>query len=346
MSRIKISHDLKRLEEDEKDQILVMRDKSVLDDSGDDEVEMENVELAEREKLDVDARRSKHGKKYNPYEEYDSMLSKYDDFDELEKARKEAQTITVEVGKEFQASNKSISHSEVGRDEDTEKSVSVTIGATGSRAVTSSRPMEPLKFQSDFLSKNESAAFAKRAEKKRKKRTREEEEEPMEKFIPTFHQSAEEDEELYAQLSRLRRIETDKPMTNHEEELVASIQTTRESSSGVADFLNRVVPIHEEVEEPSAMEEPMAVEEPPKSDPKIPDLETSPKEPSTSANVSISSDIKVDGGLACALKFFSSRGDLAEKKTDTSSDSKEAYRKLSSDFNKRRQHYKHYKQAR
>jgi hypothetical protein len=269
------------------------------------------------------------------------MLSKYDDFDELEKARKEAQTITVEVGKEFNASRNSGNHPEEGRDEDGEKSFSVTIGASGSRALTSFRPMEPLKFQSDFLTKNEASAFAKRAEKKRKKRTREEEEEPIQKIIPSVHQSAEEDEELYAQLSRLRRIETNRPMTNHEDALMALIQTTRESSTGVADFLNRVVPIHEEDGEPA---EPMPEEEPPKPVDKAPDTEPSLKEPSTS--VSISSDIKVDGGLACALKFFSSRGDLAEKSTDTSSDSKEAYRKLSSDFNKRRQHYKHYKQAR
>ena len=54
--------------------ILVMKDKSVLDESDGDEdvVEMEDLDIAEKERHERNKRKAKHGAKYNPLDE-DSM---------------------------------------------------------------------------------------------------------------------------------------------------------------------------------------------------------------------------------------------------------------------------------
>ena len=377
MSRIKLSHDLNELADKSDNQFLIMKDKSILDDSDGDEIEMENVDLADHERIEANKRLAKHGKKYNPYEDdwestyNEAMLSKYDDFDEIERARRVSKTVRLEIGKEVGVSSSTATGAQGSQYNAAEELPStLTIGSISQRQYGISKPVNSLAFQSDYYTTAEVSSFSKRSDKPKKKRKARLEDEDIPvvpKATVQFIPSAEEDEELYAQLSRLRRIESTRVETNHEDQLVSSLRASRnvdlESSvpatSGVADFLSRIVPSNiigiEAPETESATDQApsMEIEAESVSAP-IPKETIGPDVPlktATKRDESTTSDIKVDGGLACALKFFSSRGELekiAEQEASgpSAKDAKEAYNQLSADFKKRRHHTKKYRAGR
>ena len=348
MSRIKVSHDLGDLSSKE-DRILVMKDKSILEDSDDDAVAMEDVDIAEREKREQNQRRAQHGRKYNPYEydwdHTDTMLSKYDDFDALERERRLRSTKELVVGQSLNLSSSSAPHSkDEGYNPQEEFPATVTL-ASSSRAYNTTKPVldESLRFQSDFYTSAEAASFKKVTKKdKKKKRSRDndEEDQPPSGKVVQLIASAEEDEELYSQLARLRRIDREKISFNNEDIVAQTALSTRtnsqdQQSASVSDFLARIDRAREEPEEEAPQTGDQEMESPtePTIEPQIPTMGASvvePEEliPTESAQVeskseSISQDVKVDSGLACALKFFQSRGDI---ETDHSNEARIEYR--------------------
>jgi hypothetical protein len=298
------------------------------------------------------------------------MLSKYDDFDEIEQTRRASKTVRLEIGKEVGASSSMAARSR-GSDYAASEELpsTLTIGSISQRQYGVSRAVNSLAFQSDYYTTAEAASFTKRSDKPKKKRKARLEDEDT-PFVPKepikFVPSAEEDEELYAQLSRLRRIETTRTDISHEDLLVSSMKASRDvnlesstpATSGVADFLSRIVPSNNyDIPEPEVgisteQVQSMEVEPAVVSSPSMEEEEHKiSAESSSHREESTTSDIKVDGGLACALKFFSSRGELekiAEQEASAVSvkNAKEAYNQLSADFKKRRHHNKKFRTGR
>jgi hypothetical protein len=366
MSRIKVSHEFGDIP-DHEGKILVMRDKGILEDSDDEAIEVENIEMAEEERRDAQQRRAKHGKRFNPYEDdweagqQETMLSKYDDFDELEKSRRLGNTIELEVGKEAVISGRAGASSKTldeGYNPSEEFPSTMTVGSTvRARAALMREADDTVKIQSDFYTKEEAVGFRKVSKPdKKKKRKKTDEDEPETR--PTkvqidFNVTAEEDEELYSHLSRLRRMHKDRVRPMNEEEIAQTILASRNqdqhpSGVGVADFLSRVVPttVEQEPEPVPGTHEVVETEETVVESTKMVDEVSAPEPPKPQS--STTADIKVDSGLACALQLFASRGEMKPKEDggkETEKDAKEAYRKLNQDFHKRRQHQKRYKQS-
>lgn len=357
-SRIKLSHDLKELAE-KQESILVMKDKSVLDEGSDDEaVEMEEVHLADQEKHDTAKRKAKHGKKFNPYEDdwdgaEEGILSKYDNFDDLESRRRSQRTRELVVGQTLSSRPTS---SEVGNQyiPSDEFPTTLTMGSSRPSAVRHVAPPvsveEQLRFQSDFYTSSEAANLNKFIPKKKHKKRKQEEEDddmPVKKFeaivIP------EEDEELYAQLSRMRRIE--KIQIRDDEYIANVIRENRDAdfqnseipvASAVTDFVSRIQVPLEEVEETPVGE--LMEEDQPESIAAEPVTETKEQPRQELSRESAFSDVKVDSGLACALAFFQSRGAVDKDRGSQEVriehrdefgrilDAKEAYKQLSWKF--------------
>jgi hypothetical protein len=364
MSRIKLSHDLGDLSET-RDKILVMKDKGVLEDSDDDAIEVENVEMAEREKLEANQRRSKHGKRFNPYDDdwesagqTETMLSKYDDFDEQERFRKQARTVELQIGAEIKTKGSDSSKQERGGyeynpSEELPSTVRLESVATSTKFRRSQIEADDstVRVQQDFYTKEEVAGFRKTSGRssKKSKRRRDDDEEPEDdvqmKTDVTFHHTAEEDVELYAQLSRLRRMEKEKIDLRNEEQLAEVVRSSRDdtsSSAGVADFLSRVAPVQKE--------------EPYRESQRVPEREPQPEQPSNeetemkapvASESTTTADVRIDLGLASALQLFASRGELKPKedRREDEQDAKEAYRQLTQKFNQRRKHQKRYKET-
>lgn len=356
-SRIKFSHDLRELAENQ-ESILVMKDKSVLDEVSDDEaVEMEEVHLADQARHDTAKRKATHGKKFNPYEDdwdgaEEGILSKYDDFDDLESRRRSHRTRELVVG---QALSSRPTQSDVGNQyiPSEEFPTTMTMGSSRPSAVRHIAPPVPveeqLRFQSDFYTSSEAANFKKLIPKKKNKRKQEEEHEemPVKKFEPIV--VPEEDEELYAQLSRMRRIE--KIQMRDDEYIANVIRENRDAhlensgipvASAVTDFVSRIQIPTEEVDEAPVAE--VMEEDQPVSVAAEPVTDTKEQPRQELSRESAFSEIKVDSGLACALAFFQSRGAV---ETDPGSkevhiehrdefgrilDAKEAYKQLSWKF--------------
>ena len=368
MSKIRISHDLNDLSA-KPERILVMKDKSILEesDSDNDAVEIEDVEMRETEKLESNKRRGKHGKKFNPYEDDwdaeqqgETLLSKYDDFDQLEAERKRAKTTELTIGASVssRAAARSADKSEQYSAAD-EMPSTMTIGSMPSRTVP--RPSqfpaglsveEKLRFQSDFLSSAEAATFKKvTARKKRNRKTsdHEEDEQTIIKFEPVRH-GADEDEELYAQLARMRRME--KVQIRDDNFIAEAVRSTRDADvdsaaqapgGAVLDFISRIQPGKAESEDDADRRPgPAKPERTESPEPEPMDELVSSSKPETAAAAEFTTDVKVDSGLACALKFFQSRGVMEESTTAPGEvhlehrdefgraiDAKEAYKQLS-----------------
>jgi len=209
---------------------------------------------------------------------------------------------------------------------------------------------EQLRFQSDFYTSSEATNFKKLiSKKKNNKRKQEEEHEemPVKKFEPIV--VPEEDEELYAQLSRMRRIE--KIQMRDDEYIANVIRENRDAhlqnsgipvASAVTDFVSRIQIPTEELDEAPVAE--VMEEDQPESVAAEPVTDTKEQPRQELSRESAFSEIKVDSGLACALAFFQSRG-AVEKDPGSKEvriehrdefgrilDAKEAYKQLSWKF--------------
>ena len=365
MSRIKISHDLNEMSE-KTERILIMQDKSVLDDSDDEAVAMEDVDLARLEKDKVNERRSKHGKKFNPYDDdwntqSESVLSKYDDFEETEKKLRDAKTRQLTIGTSFKENSIgpiSESH-EYDANDEMPSNFKIDSKNYSKMYKTSSSIGENLSFQKDFYTPQEVTSFKKPVkDKKKKRRVNEDQDEPIVDLKEMhFSHGAEEDEELYSQLSRLRRIERSKINLPNEDTLANAIIQTRDEvldpseatpSISVANFLSRVHAA-QTIPDMDTME---IVKESPSIDVRMEEKDNIveeeshlPEELKDETTEPIIQDIKVDSGLACALKFFQSRGDIEKPRQETDNvrlehrdefgrvlNQKEAYKQLSWKF--------------
>jgi U4/U6.U5 tri-snRNP-associated protein 1 len=216
---------------------------------------------------------------------------------------------------------------------------------------------ESLRFQSDFFTSAEAGGFKKVSKKeKKKKRARDEDEEDrpiVVKIQPVA--VAEEDEELYAQLSRLRRIERQKINLSNEELIAQRAQEARQTSSltnssSVSDFLARIDAARQNTvgEAPEPRDQEMESPPPHPVEPAGEDAKEPPLPTEEESGVSelkpepVTQDIKVDSGLACALKFFHSRGEIEERSDEPRLehrddfgrvlDAKDAYKHMSRKF--------------
>lgn len=355
MATIKLSHDLGDLS-DRKNKILVMKDKGVLDDSDDEDgVEVENVEMAESEKIDANKRQAKHGKSFNPYEDdwEEGMLSKYDDFDDQERSRKKSRTVKLQLGKEIESKKLGHFPQESGTSFEynptDEFPSTVTIGGSVSHSmrIPTRNDEQMLRLQSDFLTREEAAIPFRKSNSKKKKREKElDEEDDMvgisEGMTVEFHETAEEDEELYAQLLRLRRMEKGKIDLSNEEALAQVVSYRDQVSSGFADFLSRIVPIQADE---THIDTSLTIDAHPE---RVVMKEESPTASPPTTTATTTAEVRIDSGLASALQLFSSRGELKpdkEQNREEAQDAKQAFRKLTEKFNHRRQHHKRYKES-
>ena len=326
-NRLKISHDVDQLAGSAEGRVLVMKDKSVLDeeDSDVDAVEVEDLELAAAEKEAKKKRLAEHGKKYDPLDTDQAergILSRYDDFDELENERQKAKRIDLSVG----LSRIAAMHASSGADREYDDSVELpsAMRIQGSIHSSSLRPELPvedrLRFQTDFYDSNTAMDFStgfKKVKKEKKKRKIEKSDDDddkvkIEEGIAPVH-TAVQDDELYAQLARLRR---QKVITNKEslgaEYIAKSVQRDvsmdqpQTASVSMVDFISRIDAAPEGGPEERLIEEaPVDVVE---------SIDTVMAEKSSEVanpverDAALVEEVVVDSGLAGALKFFQSRG--------------------------------------
>ena len=149
-SRFQISHDISKLTQEKDEVVLTLKDKGILDaNSSGSEDELEELETAAVEKAEKNRRRNLHGQKYAGLTELTGgdlegeVLSKYDDFEEVE--RKRARVTKISVGKDIIVSGNSKRES----DGEEKKISDIT---SESLSVNGRSYFEPsIKFQSDFV---------------------------------------------------------------------------------------------------------------------------------------------------------------------------------------------------
>ena len=137
----------------------------------------------------------------------------------------------------------------------------------------------------------------------------------------------EEDSELYSQLSRLRRLERSKTELFDEKNIADVIRENRDedldhlhlapiASAGVTSFLSRLEVarlIAQERAEETDQNNNQALDFPPFDTSMIVTVKQAEEEPvqnSVEKAEPVMEDVKIDSGLACALKFFQDRGDI------------------------------------
>jgi hypothetical protein len=312
--KIRISHELDETSE----RTLVMKDRGVLDGDSDsddhDVVEMEDINLAEKEKREALVRKKNHGRKFNPltddWDEQRGILDNYDDFDELEKQR--ARKRQLEVGMEETAhigSKTPIPNSVDKYDDSVELPSSIMIGQPN--IASGSQESSYLRFQSEFLEVARKPAKFKSVAAKKNMRVTETDE--IVSVVPT-NRPTEEDSELYAQLSRLRRMDQTIRVIDPAERIAQQIvpeNTTAESKNDLSEFLGRIESKEEEAVDPVPSS--VVIDEPMTSDPVPPPMPT---------------DVTLrDHGLMGALQFFKSRGHLTETADPNSLERRDEYGK-------------------
>jgi len=324
--------------------ILVMKDRSILDDIDDDDsediVEMEDLDIAAKEREERNKRKAKHGSKYDPLNEDEDnasggLLSKYDNFEEVEKDRAKSKQLELGIGTVLRArpsAAAAASMDENEYDDSTEMASSISIGRVPVRPApsghdsTSLSVEEKLRYQSDYIEASSSTNISekfKKGKRKKNKRKLENEDESEPETIVSIPHTAEQDEELYAQLARLRRQKqqvvaaipdgdtgadyisktvaaTDREMKEQDEPVAIS--------SGIVDFISRISPIGDEQEEGRVQPENIAEINLPEG---VRDVDMNDNEQAVAPlfkRDEILEDVTVDSGLSCALKFFQSRG--------------------------------------
>ena len=349
-NRILLTHDLSDLSDQ---QYLVLKDRSVLEDEDEGVVEMESTELAERDKLALNKRQANHGRTQLDWDEQKqaSLLSKYDDFAELEKSR--VKRVELVVGASTVVPKRQRIDEGYSEYAQPDQPSRMTLGSnTFTQIKNSSNPFhasDELKFQSDYFT--EPADFRKSKPSNKKKRKQVVEEEDEEVKVDPHASLPSQDEDLHAQLARLRYMKRQPAMDAEfvANQVIASRDAPMESKAqtvglSVSQFVNRIaekemVSVDDSVPSASGREataqSSSMVDAASDSTPSIEPLTHPPP---------LFSDVQLDIGLACALKLFQSRGDASEvHRADISlarkdefgraiSDPKEAYKQLSWKF--------------
>ena len=332
-NRLRISHDIDELSGSAEGRVLVMKDKSVLDeeDSDVDAVEVEDLELAAAEKEAKRKRLAEHGKKYDPLDPEHAdrgILSRYDDFDELEKERQKAKRIDLNEGLSRLAASHEKSSGDREYDDSVELPSAMRIRGTTYNSYISSRPEfsveERLRYQTDFYDASsgvmDSSTGFKKVKKEKKKRKVEnsddEDKVKIEQVIAAPIHTAVQDDELYAQLGRLRRQKMVTAKESFGADYIAksvqrdfSMEQPKTTSVSMIDFISRIDAVATADEK---QEEEGTIEETTVGGVESVDtvMEEKPAENSQPLvrDAALVEEVVVDSGLAGALKFFQSRG--------------------------------------
>lgn len=340
-NRLKISHDIEELAGSSEGRVLVMKDKSVLEDdeSDIDAIEVEDLELAAAEREAKRKRLAGHGKAYDPLDpEHGNtgLLSKYDDFDEIEKQREKSKQIDLNVGlSRISAMNKETYSRQAEYDDSVELPSSMRIQGAGVNSYFPTHGLEErLKFQSDFYepgtgADSGSGGFKKVKKEKKKRKIEKSDDEnnvkiKVEDSLAPIH-TAIQDDELYAQLARLRRQKVASTRVPVGAEYIAKtvqrdVAMETQMTSSMIDFISRIDTVDDGEDHKETVEEtPIADIE--TGDTVMIEKETVRDEPAK-RDAALVEEVVVDSGLAGALKFFQSRGfvDSEDNRPGESSD--------------------------
>ena len=258
-NKIRLSHDLDELNEG----ILILKDKSILDDDEDENlVEMESFDLAERERMQDRKQAALRRRSDEPAPVRSDMDLSYG-------------TTVIEQSKRMQEEN--------GLKFVTEDRASYVFP----NSVSSYAPSSTLRFQSDFTTEFKPAIA------KKKKRKVLEEEPVIEEDVMMEQPKEIDPDDLYSQLSRLRKKKNPIGEDFIEQNLVKEVIDTSEST--LTQFFTQLDNKHEEE----------AVDH-------IGTMSRDAPPPIEAAY----QDIILDQGLASALAFFQSRNEKVLPKED------------------------------
>ena len=335
-NRLKVSHDIRDLAGSSEGRVLVMKDKSVLeeDESDVDAIEVEDIELAAAEREARRKRLADHGKGYNPLDPDQAptgLLSKYDDFEEIEKQREKSKQIDLnsELSRISFMQQKS---QQLEYDDSVELPSSVRIQGGALNSYVPRHGMEErLKFQSDFYEPGAVGEWGgfKKVKKEKKKRKIEKSDDEDEKIkVEENFATAVQDDELYTQLARLRRQKVAAASTRAPigaEYIARTVQRDLamepQMTSSMIDFISRIDNVGESEDREEEIVENSIVAEAGTID-TVMDEKPTEKDQPEKRDAALVEEVVVDSGLAGALKFFQSRGfvDTEEHRGGESSD--------------------------